>query len=87
VLQWPLDDKGEPKKHWVVPAWFVSMAGESENETVVNMRITWERVTIDELTVNVPVLVNTRAVKDGDILKRPFIARAAEPPAKKRRGD
>lgn len=85
VLQWPVDDKCEAKKHWVIPAWFVAMAGARDPSDGINMHITWEDVDIHDLIVKVPVLTNTRALKEGDLLKRPFVERATSCPTNKRR--
>jgi len=75
---------GQPKKHFVVPAWHVGMAKVGE-EPGVNMTVKWIDVQVLNYTVYVPSLVNTRAVKEGELLLRPRVTEAPTPAPKRQR--
>jgi len=84
MLQWPVDEHGESKKHFIVPAWYVTMLKEDEDHHKANMSIQWESCEVGGLHVSVPILVNTRAVKRGEALKRPHMDHAPTPPKRQR---
>ena len=78
----PVTATGEPKKHFIAPAWYV---GATKTASEVNMKVTWEQTSIPPHMVPVPILVNTRAVKAGEVLKRADGDVPTPPPAKKSR--
>ena len=85
TCQWPVDDSGARKAHAVVPAWYVGMAKKGEDAKHSNMAIQWNAINVCGFDVHVPSLVNTRALKQGEVLKRPWVEQAPMPPAKKAR--
>jgi len=86
VCQWPVDDAGQPKtKHFIVPAWFVGIAKKDESAKNVNMVVQWKTVDVCDIIIHVPVLVNSRAIKKGEVLKRQHVEEAPFPACKKTR--
>ena len=66
---------------WVSHFWMVQ-----QHDTLkdCNMELHWEERSIAKYVVYVPILVNKRGVKAGEVLKRPRTEGAAMPPKLKR---
>eukprot|EP00971_Amphidinium_carterae_P131543 2604923-Amphidinium_carterae.1 len=67
---------------WVAPFWAVQSVKQSDDATQVNMELAWEKVIVEGVDVQVPVLFNTVALKEGEILVKVKTDSAPVPPRK-----
>ena len=86
IQQMPIDGNGEPRKHFIAPAWYVNTTP-NETDTSINMHVVWEDVEIPGgFLLSMPIFVNKRSIKRGELLKRFWDGKTSlQPPIKKAR--